>query len=226
VKLRIARYLLMMIATTIIFFACKYGLANLSYLKVDSYLMRWQESKQLTQDELDDALQATDTMLALHGHFPHYLNVAAKVYEWQAFNQHADRTLYQASLSQALVYYQNSTALREHWPLTWVFMANVKANLQQFDEQFYYYIDQAIKYGPYTHQVNLQIAKLQLQYWGELEQFSTKIGIEQIKRTLLNHHSRNALLYYARDIERIGLVCAVGRLNKIKVATQHALCRQ
>lgn len=224
-KLNLVRYLLIFTAIAVIFFATKYAFANLSYLKVDSYLMRWQKNKVVKQDELNDALISVDNMLALHGHFPHYLNVAAKVYEWQAFTVSEDETLYQSSLLQALAYYKKSTQLRPHWPLTWVFMANLKANLKQFDDDFYYYIAQAIKYGPYTYQVNLQIAKLQLLYWGKLDRLPTKVGLEHIKRALLNNHARFSLLHYAHSINRQGIVCTVARLNKIEPIFKHRLCR-
>ncbi|WP_413702353.1 VpsP family polysaccharide biosynthesis protein [Psychromonas sp. KJ10-10] len=208
------------------FFATKYAFANLSYLKVDSYLIRWQENKQVQQVEMDDALNATQTMLFLHGHFPHYLNVAAKVYEWQAYANYGDTHLYQTSLSQALSYYQRSTELRQQWPLTWIFMANVKANLKQLDEDFYFYIKQAVKYGPYAYEVNLQVAKFQLLYWGQLIDFPIKEGLEHIKRTLRNNKSRNDLLNYANSIGRTSIVCTVAKLNDVQSAMRHSICRK
>ena len=69
--------------------------------------------------------------------------------------------------------------------------------LDELDDDFYFYIDQAIKYGSYAYEVNLELSKLQLLYWGGLPKLSTKVGLEQIKRTLLN---------YARTIERPSLV--------------------
>lgn len=104
-------------------------------------------------------------------------------------------------------------------------MANVKANLSEFDDDFYFYINQAIKYGPYAHEVNLQVAKLQLLYWGKLPKLPTKIGLEHIKRALLNNRTRIDLLNYARDLERSALVCTVARLNKIESALQNYTCR-
>ncbi len=219
------RYLLILTAFIIIFFATKYALANLSYLKVDSYLQRWQKNKSIEQVALDDALTSVDRMLALHGHFPHYLNVAGKVYEWQAFKHLGDQPLYQRSLSQALDYYQQSTQLRAHWPLTWIFMANIKANLKQFDDDFYYYVNQGMKYGPYTYQVNLQVAKFQLQYGEQLHQLSRSVGSEQIKRALLNKSSRYNLLYYADALHRVEPVCAVAKRHKIESILKHKLCQ-
>jgi len=224
-KLNLFRYLLIFVAVVVIFFATKYAFANLSYLKVDSYLMRWQESNEVKPAELQDALDSVDTMLALHGHFPHYLNVAAKTYEWQAYLNSSNTEMYASSLGQAMQYYQRSTELREHWPLTWVFMANIKSNLQQLDDEFYFYIKQAIKYGPYAYEVNLQVSKLQLLHWGNLPGLPTKVGLEQIKRSLLNNSSRNTLLNYARDVDRLALVCTVARLNKVEAALRHHLCK-
>jgi len=221
-KLKIVRSLLLLTAVTVIFFASKYAIANISYLRVDSYLVRWQEKKVAEQPELEDALISVESMLALHGHFPHYLNVAAKVYEWQAF---MDLKTKDNSLLQALDYYQQSAELRSHWPLTWVFMANIKAKLNQFDDDFYFYLDNAIKYGPYTHEVNLQVAKLQLQYWGELERLPIKVGLEHIKRALLNYKSSYTLLNFSRDINRQGVVCTVAKLNEIKAMTRNEICK-
>jgi len=224
-KLSIVRSLLLLTAIAVIFFATKYSIANLSYLRADSYLNRWHENKVAELTELEDALISVDSMLALHGHFPHYLNVAAKVYEWQAFAVIDDKKQYQVSLLQALKYYQQSAELRSHWPLTWVFMANIKAKLNQFDDDFYFYLDNAIKYGPYAHEVNLQIAKLQLQFWGELERLPTKVGLEHIKRALLNNRSRYLLLNFSRDINRQGIVCTVAKLNEIKAISRNRVCK-
>jgi hypothetical protein len=216
---------LVFISFTIIFFATKYAFANLSYLKVDSYLTRWKMSNEVKQIELDDALASVDTMLMLHGHFPHYLNIAAKTYEWQAYLYSENEKIYRQSHLQALKYYQRSAALRMHWPITWVFMASVKSKLNQLDKDFYFYLEQAIQYGPYAHEVNLEVSKLQLLHWGNLPGLATKSGLEQIKRALVNNQSRLALLNYARDIKRIELVCTVAKLNKIKAASQYHLCR-
>jgi hypothetical protein len=224
-KLKIFKYLLIFTALTAIFFAAKYTVANISYLKVDSYLLRWDKTNNVKQVELNDALNATNTMLFLHGHFPHYLNVAAKVYEWQAYAFRDNKILYESSLLQSLNYYNKSAELRQHWPLTWVFMANIKANLNQFDEDFYIYISQAIKYGPYTHEVNLQIAKFQLLYWGRLDKLPIKMGLEQIKRALLNNNSADTLLDYANAVERNAIVCTVARLNKIEYVVNHRSCK-
>lgn len=232
VKLNFARYILILASILVIIFATKYSLANLTYLKVDSYLIRWQESNSVKKDELNDALNSVETMLSLHGHFPHYLNIAAKVYEWQAFSksgynseQKMDSVAYKKSLHQALHYYELSTQLRAHWPLTWVFMANVKSNLHEIDDDFYYYIEQAIKYGPYTHEVNLQVAKLQLLYWGNLQKLPKKEGLEQIKRALLNSRSRYLLLSYSAEINKQHIVCTVARLHKIAPVLKNRVCR-
>tara|TARA_R110001583_G_scaffold83923_1_gene221208 strand:+ start:26303 stop:26995 length:693 start_codon:yes stop_codon:yes gene_type:complete len=225
VKVKLFRILLVITALAIIFFATKYAFANLSYLKVDSYLTRWQKTKVVDKLEMQDALTSVDSMLSLHGHFPHYLNVAAKVYEWRAFTHGDDQATYESYLLTAFGYYLKSSQLRSHWPLTWAFMANIKSNLNQLDDDFYYYIDQSIKYGPYTHEVNLQIAKLQLLYWGRLDKLPIKVGLEQIKRALLNNNSVYLLLDYANAIDRSAIVCTVARLNKIERVVRHKSCK-
>lgn len=223
-KRKLLRTLLTISALALIFFAVKYSLANLSYLKVDAYLTRWQKTTQVEQAELVDAQRAVQEMLSRHGHFPHYLNVAAKVDEWQAYAAR-NETERQRALQGALRLYQTSTQLREQWPLTWVFMANIKAQLGEFDADFYRYIAQSIHYGPYTHQVNLQVAKLQLQYWLQLPGFPVKQGIEQIRRALINRASRNALLSFAREQQQQNIVCGVARVNDITEVLRHPVCR-
>lgn len=225
-KIAIAKTLLISIALLIGFLAVKYAFANLSYLKLNTYLTRWEQSKVLTQAELDDAFSASESMLNLHGHHPHYLNMAAKLYEWKAFKFNDDKSIYFHSLEQALVLYKKSTILRPHWPLTWAHMANVKAKLGMIDKDFYYYIDQSIKYGPYMPEVNLQVSKLFLAHWGTLAGFSTKVGLEQVNRALLIDKALYPLINYAHSIGKEQLVCTVGRLKKIDSVNQHWLCKQ
>jgi len=71
IKLQVLRYLLLLTAGVVIFFATKYAFANLRYLRVDSYLNHWQAHQVAEQSEIEDALRSVESMLALHGHFPH-----------------------------------------------------------------------------------------------------------------------------------------------------------
>ena len=224
-KLKVFKAILLITAFSVIFFVAKYAFANLSYLKVDSYLTRWQKSKVLTQDELSDALISVDAMLSLHGHFPHYLNTAAKVFEWQAYLNIDDPISYKKSLMQSMSYYHSSVELRTHWPLTWIFMANIKSNLNEFDDDFYFYVDQAIKYGPYTYQVNLQIGKYQLQYWGLLNQLSLKTGIEHIKRALRHNKARCEIVIFSQSVGKLNVVCMIAKADDNQVALNNYLCR-
>ncbi|MDA7746954.1 VpsP family polysaccharide biosynthesis protein [Psychromonas sp.] len=224
-KISIFRGVLIVIAIIVGFLAIKYSLANLNYLKVDAYLYRWEKSEQLTQEELSNAFIASDAMLALHGHHPHYLNMTAKLYEWQAFLNKDDRDSVDRSYQKALILYKQSSELRGHWPLTWGYMANIQSQLGLLDQDFYRYLDNAIVYGPYMKEVNLLVAKLFLKHWGNLPGFSAKTGLEQVKRTLHTYQGRDALLTYAHSIGKDKIVCTVGRLNKIESVIHHKFCQ-
>ena len=224
-KISIFRFTLISVAIVIGFLAIKYALANLCYLKVDAYLSRWQESQELTKEELDDALATSDSMLMLHGHHPQYLNTAAKVYEWQAFKYLQNSSLSRVNLNKALALYQQSAALRPHWPLTWVYMANIKSKLGALDEDFYLYVNNAVFYGPNMKQVNLEVAKLFLSYGKKLNSFSGRFRIEQIKRALIGHSARYELMKYAKSIGKEQILCNVGRYSKIDWVTNHRLCK-
>ncbi|MCP5078495.1 MAG: hypothetical protein GY951_10640 [Psychromonas sp.] len=225
-KLSLLRMIIIGVALYVAFFAVKYALANISYLKVDAYLERWHKNEQLTDEELADALKAANTMLALHGHFPHYLNVAAKVHEWKAYKHNQEPDVYNQSLADALALYQESVEVRLHWPLTWSSMANIKANLNQFDDDFYHYYQQAIKFGPYMSEVNVELSKIKLRNWNQMQGESTKLALEQIKRALLNNKARWKLLKYSKSINKHHVVCTVGRLNKIKQVSNNRVCKQ
>lgn len=225
-NINIPRYLLLSVAVVVAFFAVKYSLANLAYLKVDRYLVRWQETQLPTSEELDDAFSASKTMLMLHGHHPHYLNMAAKLYEWSAFKFQDNSEMVDDSLKKALSLYQRSTEKRSHWPLTWAYMADVKAKMGQLDDDFYLYVDNAIKFGPYTKEVNLQIAKLFLTFWGQKSELPMKLGLEQIKRSLQNPASAKTLLDYAQSTNKQAIVCTVAKLNKLGFAMNSRVCQQ
>lgn len=225
-KISIIRYFLIFTAIIIGTLSLKYAAANLSYFKVDGYLTHWEETKLPTQEELDLAFEASDSMLKLHGHHPHYLDMAAKVYEWQSFKDQSDSVKSLKSLEKALLLYKKSSQLREHWPLTWAYMANVKSNMGILDDEFYTYINKAMLYGPYMPEVNLQISKIFLSHWGKLPGLPTKVGLEQVKRASYFHSTRYNLLFYARSIAKEHIVCTVGRLNNLKVIIDHWVCRE
>lgn len=221
----IARFILITISLIVAFFAVKYALANLAYLKVDAYLVRWQESKQLSNEELEDALSASKTMLSLHGHHPHYLNMAAKVYEWKAYKNKNNKTVATESLMHALSLYKSSIELRSHWPLTWVYMADVKIKMGKLDSEFYHYVNRAIRYGPYTKEVNLQISKFFLLFWGKKIELPLTLGMEQIKRALQNNNARYELLKYAKSIGKERVACTIAKLNHINDVANNRVCK-
>ena len=104
-------------------------------------------------------------------------------------------------------------------------MAKIKSDLHELDDDFYFYIDQSIKYGPYTRQVNLQVAKLQLQYWGQLKQLPLKTGIEQIKRALRHHKARYEIIKFGQSVGKLNIVCMIAKADKNKAALNTYLCR-
>ncbi|TEW56147.1 hypothetical protein E2R68_03370 [Psychromonas sp. RZ22] len=225
--MKIAAFKIALLALTIAvgILVAKYSLANLNYLKVETYLTRWEHSNQLSREELNSALLASETMLNLHGHHPHYLNMAAKVYEWQAFKYFDNLSVSHSSLKKALQLYKKSTKLRPHWPLTWAYMANIKSQLGILDDDFYLYIDKAIVHGPYMQEVNLELSKLFLKHWGSSQNISAQIGVEQIKRALYFDAGRNELIKYARVIGKDQIVCIVDNLNREKDVAFQPLCK-
>lgn len=224
-KVALARFILISFALIVGFLAVKYGLANLSYLKVNTYLERWQKENVLTQDELDDAFKSSDMMLKLHGHHPHYLNMTAKLYEWKAFKFEDDDAIVRDSLEKALALYKKSSELRSHWPLTWIYMANIKSRFGEYDDDFYQYLANAINYGPYMDMINLQVAQLFLLHADEMPDFPNEVAFEQINRALSGVNVRAQLLDFADFIGQVEFVCTIGHVNNNEWVAEQSLCQ-
>ncbi|WP_111977425.1 VpsP family polysaccharide biosynthesis protein [Algibacillus agarilyticus] len=222
----IVKSLILFFALIVLVLAFKYGVANLYYLKVDAYLERWQTANQVYSDELEDAQSAVDSMLVWHGHNPQYLDAAAKIFEWHAFHHYGDKTQYSASLDKAMELYLRSSDSRPMWPNTWIAMAMVKVNLEEFDDTFFHYINRSESTGPYNPDVNYNIAKTQLLYWSILPKKFRNTGLEHIKRTLNNNQIRFKLLSYSRTIGKQKIVCAIAKLNKINSIAHNSSCKQ
>ncbi|WP_370978075.1 VpsP family polysaccharide biosynthesis protein [Agaribacterium sp. ZY112] len=208
----------------ILFFSFERAFANIFFLKIDAYFSRWNESAQPIPDELEDARAAIVPMLAWQGNNPAYHSAAARVYEWQAYYDFNELQLRQEALREALSYYQGAAKLRPAWPDTWAAKLKIKAQLNEFDDQFARYIKAADKYGPYNLNVNQTIAKTQLLYWDELPKNFRALGLKHITRALANDRLRHPLVLYARSLNRLPIVCSIGQLNELPLVINHKFC--
>ena len=53
------------------------------------------------------------------------------------------------NISKAYLAHKETIKLRPHWPYSWANLALIKSDLQQFDVEYLYAVNQAERYGPW-----------------------------------------------------------------------------
>ncbi|WP_420935748.1 VpsP family polysaccharide biosynthesis protein [Alteromonas sp. A081] len=120
--------------------------AGNAYYSVKNTLEIWQnDPNKASLQKAEEALVKIDNALSYFPDNALYHQIKGQIFEWLAF---VDRNAQSGYFTNANVSYRNSIHLRPNWSGSWIGLATVKWKKQQLDEQFYEYLNMAIKVGP------------------------------------------------------------------------------
>jgi len=213
---------------TIIFFACKWILADISYNIARSEINSWYIGG--IADSLADWNHASlwlDRAKFLNKAEPEYHLLEATLLEWRsnvAGNPITDGD-YLLYAEQALTAYRNAIELRPGWPMSWIRLARQKAILQQFDAEFDRAFSRAIELGKWTPRVQIIIAEISALSWEKLDADKQANAIENAQRGLSVSSYNSDLLQFMTLSTMLPVICPSLIQEQLHVRARNACSR-
>jgi tetratricopeptide (TPR) repeat protein len=189
---------LFLVCLAMVFVAGKWGLANLYFYKADYYLTAWTNQSTVPDKRAwNEAIDAIESAVELHPQNPLYQMTLAKVLEWGAHAEFGERD---DLLQRSLLALQKGLAMRPSWSDGWLNAAYIKWRLEEIDEDFWRFGDNAIRFGSYAAETNLGMATIYLAFWSALDSAQKVIAIEQIERALSHHYHKDYQINYSQTL--------------------------
>lgn len=190
---------------------CSYGLyasfnrgnANAWYYKAEFSLNEWSDNNAITSKlDYDDTLTAISNAYQADQSHPHYNHIYGRILHWGVLNDYEPKE----RIEEVKAWYLKAAELRTRWPDPWVDLAKLNNQLEGYNQETRYYIEQAIKTGPYVDYVNVGILQVLLLNWTTLTGSERALLFERFaiatKQPILKD-----VLFFAKEIGREKILC-------------------
>ena len=206
------------ITVTFLFLVCVYGLyaaytrgnANAWYFKAEFALNDW-----AAEGEIPNIRQYTETLAAIEkahsldpGH-PHYVHMLGRIIHWGIDNEFESID----KLSVVKRRYLEASELRPLWPDPWVDLARLNHYLHGYNAETQFYLERALKTGPFVDLVTISTAEILLLHWEELSGADRALLFEQFDIATKQAKVLKAVLDFAQQIEQEKLLCLQLKFN-------------
>ncbi len=170
-----------------------------SYYRVKNNLDTWQQSPSLANEpSAKSMLEEIDSAIEKFPDNALYYQLRAQTIEWLVYAQPTERRSVKVNLlNVAYKDYKKSLELRPTWAGSWVGLATIKWKLDELDETFYSYLQQAEKFGPQDSLTHMFYAEFGLNMFSLRSIHFVKVEAQLKKHIhlgLLNPISRDAVL--------------------------------
>lgn len=170
-----------------------------SYYRVKNNLDIWQQSPSLANElSVKNMLEEIGSAIEKFPDNALYYQLRAQTTEWLVYAKPTERERVKATLLNAAYKdYKKSLELRPTWAGSWVGMATIKWKLDELDESFYSYLQQAEKFGPQDSLTHIFYSEFGLNMFSIRSIHFVKVKSQLKKHIhlgLLNPLSRNAVL--------------------------------
>ena len=168
---------LMLLAGLVITVSVQMFASSLYSLQTNLFLNDWQNKavteKEITFTPTDQAWQnANQASLKAINHYPienaFLQEQAAKVYQWQTYNQPFGNASSQSNRKQALEAYRQQTLITPLWPKAWLNLLSIKIELNEYDDEFYHAYTMAQQTANQNPEVSTQYTLIGIQAWQNL----------------------------------------------------------
>lgn len=168
----------------IIIFLARLGLADIYGFQAHRYILMWQENKNAKVEDIPTAMKWITKARHLDKSNPRFMTYQARVFEWRA-RKNRNRNEAQHDLEQSAQLYRDALKVRPTWPYSWTGLANMKAKLGQFDDEFSKSIERATTLGPWEALIQIQIVDIGFRNWEDIEIIEQGLILETYDRSLL-----------------------------------------
>ena len=159
-----------------------WGLADVERQKARTFIEQWENDfESFREEDWNKVVSYAKAAVDKDPGNPDLLFLMGNVYEWNAFhpeNQYKNNQ--QRKL--ALEYYRKAVELRPQWPYTWSGIALLKFRMNEFDQEFYLALRNAMELGPWEPRVQSIIAEVGLNVWDKLKHTERLPIVENIRR--------------------------------------------
>lgn len=186
----IGRFYSFCLATTafmLIFFAGRFGIANLYAVGLEQIQYRWTTTGIASEPELKNSSILTQQMLRLHADHPHYISLAASQAQWFLLSENLSDWHQDELLSVARNYFRSSIQQRPTWPDSYAKLAKLEWILGTEPDLLFQLVSTAKRFGPFNPTVLYSMAEVGLANWSIL---SSKQRMEVFDSVLqgMNHY--------------------------------------
>jgi len=140
-------------------------MANIFFHQAERVERQWQRGGPVTQARLQSAQSWLARGLFYSPGQPDYSQLQGRLYSWAFIG---GLPIDEAGQALALQGYRDSLAARPYWPYAWAQLALLKAQLQQFDEEFDHAFSRAQAYGYWEPKVIENLLNASLLHWSQL----------------------------------------------------------
>lgn len=166
---RTLTYFIALIAFLSFLGSAKQFLVSNTYYSVKNSLDGWNNApSSVSVKEVEIALTKIEEVIDKTPNNALYYQLQGQLYEWLHFSFANDSEVLTSAINQtsalqsAALSYKESLKLRPNWSGGWIGLASVKWKLNELDNEFYQYLNNAVKVGPQDAIVHRFIAEFGL----------------------------------------------------------------
>lgn len=190
------------------------GSASAWYYKADFVINDWAAKGRIkNKAQYYNTLEAISKAQSLDSSHPHYAHMLGRVIHWgvNVGFEEKDR------LTEVKRWYLLSTNLRPLWPDPWIDLAQLNNYLVGYTPETKYYLERAIKTGPYIPLVTSGVLQVLLLNWAVLSGTELTLLFDQFAIVTTQRNGLSNILSFAKGIGREKLLCIQINFNPLYV---------
>lgn len=141
------------------------GWADYQSARAIYIVAKWQRGNAVESDEWNKAERLMQNVLFWHVNNPDYIEALAQLHHWRNAQTNIEKSDVQQNFKISLQYYRRATILRPLRPNAWANVALMKSHLQQWDGEFEFAFEQALKLGAWENNIQLVLHEAGLVGW-------------------------------------------------------------
>ena len=184
--------------------AFRWGIANLNYFQAASLIDKWSNDRDtLNKSNYNKAIFFIKNALKYHPDHNHYIHTYGRIIHWGISAGIEDKKSYQ----DVKEIYLEATISRPLWSETWTDLAVLNASLYGLTDETRDYIAKSRTTGHFTEQVMLNVSKIYLNNWNNLNNQDIRNYISIIKESFLKEYRLNDQMQIASYYGKEKLIC-------------------
>ena len=204
--------LLLIALLGLMFVSARWGLADIYAYQALKQLEQWQKQKPENIEDISSAMNWITKARKLDSENPDLMSYQAQLFEWQArLSQETDAS--REHLESAAELYRSALARRPTWPFDWVALADIKAQLQQFDAEFSKALERSHTLGPWEYPIQIRLVNTGFKHWSDLTSPEQKLIHQTFDRALHGNRFKR-FIQLGKHYDQLELFCARSNMGK------------